>query len=413
MKCPPMTEEMFPPPLDLLRDACRGTEAHPAAVGLQFLVCVGNLVGRDLYTYVAETRHGMNEFAVIVGPTATGRKGDAGNLAMAAVADADEAWFANHTGGLSSGEGLIYAVRDPVTARKKDEDVIVDPGVADKRLLLLETEFSAVLKQFGRDKNILSNIVRQAWDGKHVLRSLVKQSPVRATGAHISLIGHATPEDLRAYLGDLDIANGVANRLLFAASERTQVVSSPLRLPDAVRQRLTDHVRGVLEYARVGRHVPRTEAAERAWCRLYPVLSRPRPGLLGALLARGPAHMVRLSLIFATLMQAKRVDVEHLKAAAAWFDYCEASTRIIFADRTGNHVADRIWSEILVGDEMTLSEIRERLFANKIGSAKLADAINLLLEMGEVEVHERDTGGRRAKVVRRIQAARTTAGAAA
>ena len=37
----------------------------------------------------------------------------------------------------------------------------------------------------------------------------------------------------------------------------------------------------------------------------------------------------------------------------------------------------------------------------------------LLLEMGELEVHERDTGGRRAKVVRRIQAARTTAGAAA
>ena len=92
----------------------------------------------------------------------------------------------------------LAAENIPIDVLYEDEDVIVDPGVADKRLLLLETEFSAVLKQFGRDKNILSNIVRQAWDGKHVFRSLVKQSPVRATGAHISLIGHATPEDLRA-----------------------------------------------------------------------------------------------------------------------------------------------------------------------------------------------------------------------
>ena len=42
-----------------------------------------------------------------------------------------------------------------------------------------------------------------------------------------------------------------------------------------------------------------------------------------------------------------------------------------------------------------------------------ARGVTKVYRMGEVEVHERDTGGRRAKVVRRIQAAGTTAGAAA
>jgi hypothetical protein len=401
MKCPPLTDEMFPPPLDLLRAACDRTEVHPAAAGIQFLVAVGNLLGRGAFTYVAESRHGTNEFALVVGPTAVGRKGDAANLAQAALADVDPGWFANMAGGLSSGEGLIHAVRDAITTMKNGEEVITDPGVADKRFLCLETEFSAVLKQFRRDSNILSNVVRQAWDGKPVLRTLTKTSPTRATEAHISVLGHATAEDLRAHLMDLDVANGVANRFLFVASERPRVDPSPRRLTTDVRERITRHVRAVLEHGRTLGPCARTPAAERVWCDLYPEVSRHRPGLLGALLARGPAHLVRLGLIFSMLARARAVDEQHLTAAAAWLDYCSASTAIIFANRTGNDAADRIRAEMLVGDELTLSQIREQLFAKKIASARLADALDLLRALGEVEVEQRESGGRPATIVRR------------
>ena len=57
-------------------------------------------------------------------------------------------------GGLSSGEGLIDAVRDareeqhPIKEKGRVVDyqmVVADPGVDDKRLLVMEGEFASVL----------------------------------------------------------------------------------------------------------------------------------------------------------------------------------------------------------------------------------------------------------------------------
>lgn len=405
MKCPLVTNEMFPPPLDLLRKATERTEAHPAAVGMQHLLAIGNMVGRDVYTSVAETRHGTNQNGLVVGPTSSGRKGDAWNIARAPLREVDPSWFGNVSNGLSSGEGLIHAVRDAHTIidKKTGEEEIDDPGVPDKRLLVVESEFSAVLKHFRRDSNILSNILRQAWDGDGTLRTLVKTSPTRATDAHITVIGHATREDLREYLSDLDVANGLANRFLFVACERPQLVPSPKPIDGAVKRRLTEHVRGVVDHARGLGHIGRTPRAERAWCELYPKLSQERFGLLGALLARGPAHVTRLSVLFAVLAKSKVIDIAHLTAAAAWWEYCAASAAIIFAGRTGNDVADRVRSELLPGQQMTISEIRENLFSNKVGGARLRDGLDLLRQLGEVELSPVSTGGRPAMVVKRLQ----------
>jgi len=94
------------------------------------------------------------------------------------------------------------------------EDVLVDEGVADKRLLLIEEELSQALKVMGRDGNILSAIVRQAWDSGN-LHPLTKSNPIRATGAHISIIGHITHEELLRYLTETEQANGFANRFIW------------------------------------------------------------------------------------------------------------------------------------------------------------------------------------------------------
>ncbi|HEX8729867.1 MAG TPA: hypothetical protein VF739_14640, partial [Ktedonobacterales bacterium] len=50
--------------------------------------------------------------------------------------------------GLSSGEGLLWQLRDERWEKRQDrkthntQDVLVDPGVADKRLLIEESEFA-------------------------------------------------------------------------------------------------------------------------------------------------------------------------------------------------------------------------------------------------------------------------------
>jgi hypothetical protein len=74
--------------------------------------------------------------------------------------------------GLSSGEGLIYHVRDEQRAKrpiKKSgiitdyQDEIVDAG-ARKRAFVIEPEFARVLQSMKREGNTLSSVIRQAWD---------------------------------------------------------------------------------------------------------------------------------------------------------------------------------------------------------------------------------------------------------
>jgi len=62
--------------------------------------------------------------------------------------------------GLSSGEGLVFTIRD---ARQLGKDL--DPGVPDKRLLVLLEEFGALLKVASREGNTLSELFRQVHDG--------------------------------------------------------------------------------------------------------------------------------------------------------------------------------------------------------------------------------------------------------
>src|SRR5262249_16041083 len=79
------------------------TEASPVAMALQFLVAIGNAVGRQPHFQVGETRHGLNEFVAIVGRTSSARKGDGKNAALRAIEEADPQWTGNIASGLSSG----------------------------------------------------------------------------------------------------------------------------------------------------------------------------------------------------------------------------------------------------------------------------------------------------------------------
>jgi hypothetical protein len=80
--------------------------------------------------------------------------------------DIDPGWeLGRVTGGLSSGERLIYAVLDEVRGERRGEEVVLDPGEPDKRLLTVESELASLLKVMAREVNTLSPTIRQAWDG--------------------------------------------------------------------------------------------------------------------------------------------------------------------------------------------------------------------------------------------------------
>jgi hypothetical protein len=110
---------------------------------------------------------------LLVGESAKARKGSSWDHVARLMDTADPDFTQRTSTGLSSGEGLIWVLRDPAGT---------DPGAADPRLLVVEPEFASVLKQTTRDVNTLSPVLRSAWDGRP-LALLTRTAPARARAA--------------------------------------------------------------------------------------------------------------------------------------------------------------------------------------------------------------------------------------
>ena len=313
------------------------SEAHPMALLAQFLVAFGCACGRGAHYQVEADRHYPNQFCILVGPSSKGRKGSSWGHIRRLLANADPAFIERClVGGLSSGEGLISQVRDPL-----DETDTQAP--ADKRRLVLEQEFAQVLKVLSREGNTLSPIVRQAWDGEP-LQTIVRNNPLRATEAHIAIVGHITKDELLRYLTATELANGFANRFLLIAVERSKLLPFGSAIEHEQLAGLRDSVRLALRFAGTHRPITFDDAARERWVEIYRELSVGQPGLAGAATARAEAHVVRLALIYALLDLSDRIHLEHLEAALAVWRYSASSAAWVLGDSLGDPTADEIWT---------------------------------------------------------------------
>ena len=307
--------------------------------------------------------------------------------------------------GLSSGEGLIWSVRDkieklrPVKENQRVIDyemVVEDPGISDKRLLALEPELASVLRVMGRDGSTLSAQIRQAWDTGD-LRVLTKNSPAVSTGAHISLVGHITRDELVRELNSTEAANGFANRFLWVAVKRSKHLPEGGRIDEVDFAPLVARLSRVADLARNTGRVDRDDQARRIWYEVYGELSEGKPGLLGSVTGRAEAQVLRLSLIYALLDGTAAIRAEHLLAALAVWEYAEASARYIFGDALGNPVADRVLEQLRAAPEgLTRTEIRD-LFGRHGKASDIDIALRTLSEMGLARHEYVDTSGRPAE----------------
>jgi hypothetical protein len=298
---------------DIVRSIEPHSEADPVAILLQFLAAFGNAVGLSPYYQVEGDKHRAKLFVVTSGATSKGRKGTALGRIRQLMAIADPDWERdNIQTGLSSGEGVIFHVRDPISTLGKDGTTEqVDAGVTDKRLMLLAEEFAGTLRVMERAGNTLSPVLRDAW-GTSKLQTLTKNSPLKATDSHISIIGHVTDDELRAVLTRIEMANGFANRFLFARVRRSKLLPHGGNLDFATLQELGERVAERLTQARTLGRITMTDAAAEAWEKNYEALSCDRPGLLGAVLGRAEAQVIRISLIYALLDNAEQIDLPPL-----------------------------------------------------------------------------------------------------
>jgi hypothetical protein len=395
---------------EVVREIEPHSEADPVAILVQFLAAFGSAAGRAAYFPVEADRHFANIYVVLVGETAKGRKGTSLGHVLRLFDFADPQWRRERVvEGLSSGEGLIWAVRDAVVSREaiKEkgrvvgyQEVETDAGVADKRLLVTESEFAAVLKVAGREGNTLSAVLRQAWD-RGDLRTITKNSPARATGAHISVIGHITKDELVAHLTGTDAANGFANRFLWVAVRRSKLLpeGGAFHLVDV--EPLAARIREALAFARQPREVRRDDEAGKSWREVYPALSEGRPGLLGAMTARAEAQVMRIALLYALLDRSPVITPPHLEAALALWTYAEDSVKWAVGDLFGDAVADAIRDALLfAGDEgLTRTDV-SNVFSRNVRASRIDAALQSLESAGLVVRERRETGGRPVEVWR-------------
>jgi DNA replicative helicase MCM subunit Mcm2 (Cdc46/Mcm family) len=96
-------------------------------------------------------------------------------------------------------------------------------------------------------------------------------------------------------------------------------------VPEDALKASSERLQKAIEHATHAGEINRDKEARAIWYKVYPELPEGKPGLLGAMTSRAEAHVMRLSAIYAPLDCSAIVRAEHLKAALALWEYCEAS----------------------------------------------------------------------------------------
>lgn len=378
------------------------TESDPAALLVQFLAFYGAVAGRCARWQVESTDHHTNLFCAIVGDTSVGRKGTGWDRVRACFTGIDPDFDKDHIrSGLISGEGVVWHVRDPIieSVPQKDkgkvagfEQMETDPGIADKRLLVIESEFARVLASVERQGNTLSPTLRDAWDGKP-LATMTKNRPTKCMEPHISVVAHITADELQRMLSDTSVANGFLNRFLLVGSRRSKILPFGGRPLDFGDIRLRLHL--ALEFARGADQVELHEEARPLWVDAYTRMTCGGAGMFGAVVARGPAHVMRLAMLYSLLDQTDVIRHRHLAAALEVWRYCSETAAFLFGDSLGDPLADQILAELRAASGgLTRTAIFRDVFQKHKTAAAISVALSRLAKLGKIRSEVTEGAGR-------------------
>jgi hypothetical protein len=378
------------------------TEGDPNAILLEFLACFGSLLGSRPHLLIDERRHPLKVWVLVVGATASGKKGTGLGRVLSLLDDVDPSWKQRRRSGIASGEAIVHHVRDDserVRRARRDgcveETAVVKVGEADKRLLLKEEEFSRVLRLSAREGSTFSALLREAWD-HDVLMTTSKTAPEKATGAHVVIVGHITPEELRRDFSRTDLTNGFANRFLFACSRRSKRLVRPLRMPAEVRGELVARLKEVQAFVD---GLPDAKAqlglSDDAWARwavLKPEVEdaaeRAEAGglVLSQVISRGPPYILRLAALYAVLDRRCAIAPADLDAAREVWRYSVESAQAVLVPEIADEAVRRVLAALAAapGCRLTRSRVSTALGRNRPAEA-LDGLRSKLLALGRIE----------------------------
>ena len=382
--------------------ATENSEADPVAVLVTLLIRFGVEIGRGIYINHAGEQCGRLN-AVLVGATAMGRKGTSAKPVESLFIFCDSAKWSRATtssGPLSSGEGMIEAVKDPESKWQHTEEhpegewVVKDPGAKDKRLFVLESEFATALVSMKRAGNTLSTVLRCAYDGVP-LAPLTKKNKISSTGHHIGIVGHITQEELVKKIGKVELQNGFANRFLWLCVRKSQCCPFPGILHPEKMKQFRDDLLAILQWSKKNEGaMVFSEDARQVWEKHYRDLSIERSGLSDMILSRALTNTLRLALLYAVLDKSKKIKKHHLESSLALSKYVEQSVEYIFGDAIqdtpGNKIIDSLTKATggLTGKEL------HAIFSNHLPRLEMESTLNRLIAHNKITVLDEKTKGR-------------------
>ena len=377
-------------------------ESNKEALLVQLITLFGNCIGRTAYFTAAADKHYTNLFTIIVGQSSRGRKGQSLNMVKSLFVDACPEW-ANHCikKGLSSGEGLIAHIKD------KDNDNILTAELPflenpvradDKRLLITESEFSSVLKMTQREGNILSQVLRDAWDGVR-LETMTKNSPLCATDPMVSMVGHITIAELIRFLNSTEIANGLGNRCVFIKAASDKKLPNPEPLAADLKKYFVNYLVSVVGRAKDIGRMDFDQKAANYWFQLYNKISSNDSSIVGTLTARQEAQIRRLAMIIALINGKSVIDFDSLIFAEKIFDYSIETLKEIYGESMGDPLTDKILDLLRSSDNgLSRSSISEKLNKN-YHKGNIECSLKILESQGLISRKKIETAGRPTEII--------------
>jgi hypothetical protein len=248
-----------------------------------------------------------------------------------------------------------------------------------------------------REGSSLSQVLRQVWDGD-ILSVLTRKDPLKATGAHLGLIAHITPDELRETLRPADIRNGTANRFVWFYSERSKLFPLGGQLPEAAVQRIVGEAREAITFAQTPCEVSMSREAEQAWQAVYAELAaREDSSLLEELSSRDTAQIRRIALILTLADRQTEMQVHHLRAAVACYEYSRDTLQHSYVGGVDDTEAQEILAKVLqrLGAGLATQTDIYNLFGRNVPAAKLRAVLTAADLQGFIRTREDRSGGGR------------------
>ena len=372
-------------------DAGNHTEADPVGVFATLLAGAGALLGPNgPHLLIGSIRHPLLIWPLLFGSTGTGRKGESEGIARLFLTKTP-GFTEIRASGLSSGEGLIERIRDSQDEEDKG-------GTEDKRLLVVESEFSSVMARTKRDGSTLAAVLRQAWDGNAL--SVLNRTALTASGSHVAVVGHITPREFRMRLAESEMAGGTYNRFLPMYVDRAK----RLPFPEPIAPEFIDTHGEALANA-IGSARNESAAAiilnldaRRLWSdSIYDEFTGTDDAdeTWTEFIRRAAPYCLRIAALHAALARRPQVNRDDLTAAAALVRYSVQSAKYVLDKQSHDPRLDRIRRAVIAAGNKGMSNTEvSALFSRNLSKAVLTELLDQLVESGDFKAMEVATGGR-------------------